>query len=389
MADVHLKLHAYTLAEYCYNVCKVRDAQFVQSLVEQESPAKWEEALNVISENEKSNTDADEAKLLIALKAKYVNLLPQRTSIEFCIDLPFRVLIKQRKFDAAMEVIKKLSEDSEKAISLVAFKHQCEQNFDAAAEILRTNAFNSSDYCLQYGQCLFSQKKFAESLQEVLKATRLEPYNAECFHWLGKLYLLNKDMDRARKCFEKCIFLNPQHEQCVILLSEIYRQLAEWNLNAKILQSAAQAVPNTPCKWAELQLGYLLLEQNKFDDAIIAFRAVLRMDANNFPSWEGLADAYMKRGSYSSALKVYQKICELTDDNAYPRLQVANVQTILKLFKDAIKSFDELLSHHPEYVAALKGAADAHLNYAREFYAERLIGRCKDHVERAIQYLVK
>lgn len=282
-----------------------------------------------------------------------------------------------------------MPENSEKSISLHAFKLQCEQKYKEAADVLKTNSFNSSDYCLQYGQCLFFEKKNAESLLQVLTATKLEPYNAECFHWLGRLYLLNNDMDRARKCFEKCVFLNPQHEQCVILLSEIYRQLSEWELYAKILQIAAHAIPNTPCKWAELQLGFLHLELNKFDDAIIAFRAVLRMDAKNFPSWEGLADAYMKRGSYSSALKVYQKICELTDDNVYPRLQVANVQTILKLYKDAIKSFDELLIDHSDYVPALKGAADAHLNYAREFYEQRLIGRCKDHIERAIQYLVK
>lgn len=288
-----------------------------------------------------------------------------------------------------MSALKKLPEDSESSISLRAYKLQCEENFDEASNILGSHSFDSSDFCLQYGQCLYSLKSYAASLQEVLKATKLEPHNAECFYWLGKLYFLVNDMDRARKCFEKCIFLNPQHEQCVILLSEIYRQLGEWELNAKVLQISAQAVPNTPCKWAELQLGFLHLEQNKFDEAIIAFRAVLRTDANNFPSWEGLADAYMKRGSYSSALKVYQKICELTDDNIYPKLQVANVQTILKLYKDAITSFDELLNDHPDYVPALKGSADAHLSYAREFYSERLIGRCKDHIERAIKYLVK
>lgn len=300
-----------------------------------------------------------------------------------------RALIKQANFAEASNVIAELPPDSQQSIALNAFKLQCQHKYDEAAEILSTNHFDSSDYCLQCGQCYFAQGKYAESLQEVLKATKFEPHNAECFHWLGKIYLLHDDVDRARKCLEKCVFLSPQNEQSVVLLGEIYHQLAEWELNAKILQQAAQAIPNTPCKWAELQLGFHHLEQNKFEEAIVAFRAVLRTDASNFPSWEGLADAYMKRGSYSSALKVYRKICELTDDNVYPRLQVANIQTILKFYKEAIESYDELLHDQPDYVPALKGAAEAHFYYAREIFEEHLVGRCKEHIQRAIPHLVR
>lgn len=239
------------------------------------------------------------------------------------------------------------------------------------------------------GQSLFALNRYEDALNEFLKATKLEQYNSDCFYWLGKVYLLNDDSERARRCFERCIYLNPQHEQSVILLSAIYRQSAEWELNAKILQTAAQAIPNTACKWAELQLGFHNLAQSNFDQAISAFRAVLRMDPNDFASWEGLADAYMKRGSFNSALKVYQKICELNEDNAYPRLQVANIRTTLKLFKEAIASYEDLIKDSSDYLPALKGIADAHLGIARQYLEERLIGRAKDHAEEAIGYLIK
>lgn len=291
--------------------------------------------------------------------------------------------------ELAEQKIEELAGIKKRFISLRAYKFQCEENFEKALELLQSSVYHDAAYYLQLGQSLFSLKRYGEALNEFLKATRLEPYNSDCFHWLGKIYLLNGDSDRARKCFEKCIFLNPQHEQGVILLSAIYRQLAEWHLNAKILQTAAQAIPKKPCKWAELQLGFHSLEQNNFDDAINAFRNVLRMDPNNFSSWEGLADAYMKRGSFNSALKVYQKICELNEDNAYPRLQVANIRTTLKLFKEAIVSYEDLLNDFPDYLPALKGIADAHLGIARQYLEERLIGRSKVHAENAIRYLIK
>lgn len=292
------------------------------------------------------------------------------------------VKLAEQKIDA-------LAGNQQRSISLSAYKFQYEENFEKALELLQISVRHDATYYLQLGQSFFALKQYKEALNEFLQATKLEPYNSDCFHWLGKVYLLNGDSDRARKCFEKCIFLNPQHEQSVILLSAIYRQLAEWDLNAKILQTAAQAIPNTPCKWAELQLGFHHLAQNNFDDAIIAFRAVLRMDPNNFSSWEGLADAYMKRGSFNSALKVYHKICELSKDNAYPRLQVANIRTTLKLFKDAIASYEDLLNDFPDYLPALKGIADAHLGIARQYMEGRLIGRGKVHAEDAIRYLIK
>lgn len=289
----------------------------------------------------------------------------------------------------AEQKIKKLTGKQQLFVSLTAYKLQFEEKFEKALEMLQSISHHNAAFYLQLGQSLFSLKRYEEALNEFLKATKLEPFNSDCFHWLGKIYLLNGDSDRARKCFEKCIFLNPQHEQSVILLSAIYRQLTEWELNAKILQTAAQAIPNTPCKWAELQLGFHHLAQNNFDDAIIAFRAVLRMDPNNFSSWEGLADAYMKRGSFNSALKVYQKICDLNEDNAYPRLQVANIRTTLKLFKEAIASYDDLLNDFPDYLPALKGIADAHLGIARQYMEERLVGRAKGHAADAVRFLIR
>lgn len=339
--------------------------------------------------------DDDMKPELVELEAKYVLSFFR---FEFYKHFPFsicyfistfRALLHCGSVDSAVQKIKELSGDQARSLRLYAYKFICDENFEKALELLQSSVEQNATHYLQLGQALFLLKQYQESLNAFLKATKLEPFNADCFHWLGKIYLLNGDLDRARKCFEKSTFLNPQHEQSVILLSAIYRQLAEWEMNVKILQTAAQAIPNTPCKWAELQLGFHNLAQNNFDDAIIAFRAVLRMDANNFSSWEGLADAYMKRGSFNSALKVYQKVCELNKDNAYPRLQVANIRTTLKLFKEAIASYEDLLNDCPDYVPALKGIADAHLGIARQYMEERLIGRGKVHAEEAQRYLTK
>lgn len=289
-----------------------------------------------------------------------------------------------------MNKIESLAANNHRYNLLLVYKLHHECQYEKSLEILRTlDACDTSEYYLLLGQTHFHLTQYQEALSAFLIATKSEPYNADCFLWLGTSYQHNGDTDRSRKCFEKSCFLNPQQEQSVIRLSKIYREQLEWDLNEKLLQTAAQTIPNTPCKWATILLGFHYLAQCKFDDAISAFRSVLRMDQYDFTSWEGLADSYLKRGSFNSALKVYRKICELDSENMYAQLQVANVLTIMRLHKDSIKTFEGLLDDHPTYVPALKGIADAHIGIAHYYLEQRLVGRSKAHAEEAVSYLIR
>lgn len=49
LADTHLKLHAFTLAEYCYVASKIMDLNLVKCLIEQINPVKCKEALILIN----------------------------------------------------------------------------------------------------------------------------------------------------------------------------------------------------------------------------------------------------------------------------------------------------------------------------------------------------
>lgn len=301
----------------------------------------------------------------------------------------FRTLIQLNETAKAVETIESIATDVNRYKHLLVYKLQYEGQYEKSLEILQSHECESSEYFLQLGQTNFHLGHYPDALNAFLKATKLEPFNADCFLWLGKVYQQNGDTERSQKCFEKSCFLNPQQEQSVILLSTIYRQGLEWELNEKLLQTAVQAVSNTPCKWATSLLGFHYLAQSKFDDAIAAFRAVLRMDPHNFISWEGLADSYLKRGSYNSALKVYRKICELTDNNIYAQLQVANVLTTMRLHKDSINAYEHLLKDHPTYLPALKGIADAHIGIANYYLEQRLVGRSKAHAEEAVSYSIR
>ncbi len=48
--------------------------------------------------------------------------------------------------------------------------------------------------------------------------------------------------------------------------------------------------------------------QDDSTNAILSFQSALRRDSTDCHAWECLADAYMARGSYTAALKAFDKV---------------------------------------------------------------------------------
>lgn len=57
------------------------------------------------------------------------------------------------------------------------------------------------------------------------------------------------------------------------------------------------------------------------------------------------------------------------------------------MYPDAIADFDVLIKDHPDYLPALKGAAEAHIGFANTLRSQNIYGRAKDHFQLAMGYL--
>ena len=89
--------------------------------------------------------------------------------------------------------------------------------------------------------------------------------------------------------------------------------------------------------------------------AISCFQKALRSNIDDSACWEALGDAYMARGSYISALKTFQKAAELNPGSIYPAYQIATIKQLLGEFRQAVEAYENLLTHSPDYLPALKG----------------------------------
>lgn len=84
-------------------------------------------------------------------------------------------------------------------------------------------------------------------------------------------------------------------------------------------------------------------------------QAALRADPKDSNCWESLGEAYLHRGSYSTALKSFRKASELNPGLVYSIYRAAALEQILGKYENAIATYQEILKKTENYVPALKG----------------------------------
>uniref|UniRef100_A0A182N562 Tetratricopeptide repeat protein 37 n=1 Tax=Anopheles dirus TaxID=7168 RepID=A0A182N562_9DIPT len=368
LADIYFRQKAYGLAENLYRNMKITNLNYAIALMENEDEEKLREAngcFAALYENDRS------AELLFHW-CKTNLLLGDLNAAEE------RIAELEQKVDEI---------GSERLDYVRALREKKAGNYAHAIELLSRHE-GSSSCLLELSNLLGSmQGKREESFLAALKATKLDPNNAACFYRLGKLYQEQGDSLRARKCLEKSVHLSPASRNAVILLSGLYRKYGEWDANAALLSTTFSLCSGAA--WAQLLLGLHHLGRQEYDEAIGAFRTVLRYDVDNPTAWEGLADAYLGRGSYSSAMKLFAKITERNPGNPYPLLQLANIKNTVKLHRDGLELFEQLLAQHANYFPAIKGIADSHMGLCFYRLSQRLLGRSRDHAQLCVEYLTR
>lgn len=367
LAEIYCLQKAYGLAESIYRQLKIVNANYFIALIENGDPEKLKEASSISAKVFEDQNSSELSYYQLKLKI---------------------LLNTVDNFEDEVAALKSTGLASAKHDYLTAL-HLTRQNRILEAQTILQNHENDCDCLLELARIYYINLDIEKSFVSALKATKLEPGNANCFYWLGKLYIHNSDTVRARKCLEKSVSLNPSHKEAIILLSSLYRTLSEWDANHQLLQSTVSLVNGNGSSWAHLQLGLHHLGRQSYDDSIAAFRTVIRYEVDNITAWEGLADAYMGRGSYTSAMKVFEKTAELKPDNPYPKLQLANIKNVLKQHRDAIPLFVELLTSNDKYFPALKGMAEAHAGLCYHYLGNRLLGRSREHAQNCVDYLTR
>lgn len=59
------------------------------------------------------------------------------------------------------------------------------------------------------------------------------------------------------------------------------------------------------------------------------------------------------------------------------------------MFNESIEAFQKILSIEAKYFPALHGCAEAHFGLSKKYLKQRLVGRCHEHVQKSVNFIVE
>ncbi|KAL3865870.1 hypothetical protein ACJMK2_043219 [Sinanodonta woodiana] len=224
----------------------------------------------------------------------------------------------------------------------------------------------------------------------LMQAAMLDPYCSETFKYLGHFYRdITHESSLARKCYKKSFDLDPWNDEAGSALCDILNELGlEEDAHTLLLDVTGKASAGS-AKWAWLRLGLYQVKHENPSIAVTSFQSALRADPNDNHVWECLAEAYLYRGSYTTALKAFTKSTQLDPDSMYSYFQIASIKQTLGLYSDAIDEYKLILDRSPNYVPALKGLGETYLLRARAKVTHFLDGQAKNNAQEAVHFLAR
>lgn len=197
---------------------------------------------------------------------------------------------------------------------------------------------NDAPTITNLGAILQKENKFDEALQYYTQAGQLDPTNVTTRLNIGTLYQQKKSYDAAIEAYDSILFLYPNNIQANLYKSQCLAALghndkaqegfnkvlsldpANKDAKAQILDTLKSTM--TPAEY----IAYLsksaatdkssiddlynyaidLHKQNKFDDAIVGYKEVLKLKTDNPEVYVNLAIAYKQKQDSASAKQILQ-----------------------------------------------------------------------------------
>lgn len=290
--------------------------------------------------------------------------------------------------DESSDHIMKRLETTEYYKQLQALLLQKQGKYNEVVNLLEGS--NSPLHVFYLGKAYWELKQYDKCLIHLLKAAKLYPDHADTFLYLGHFYHHHKsDMEKAKKCYEKAYSLNAINTNIAKALSEIYIKLQQKDADFELLNELIKNI-STIEPWVNMRLGLHYLNKREWENAILNFRNVIKLNHNDTTAFECLADAYYSRGSYTSALRAYNRVMSLDPSkSAHCLTRIGHIYSLLTRYEEAIATFEKVFIIEPYSFLALKGIAETWMRVAKKKVEAKIYGSSRDCAQYAIDYITK
>ncbi|CAH9079839.1 unnamed protein product [Cuscuta europaea] len=204
-----------------------------------------------------------------------------------------------------------------------------------------------------------------KAVEQFLISAKLNPQNGVPFRYLGHYYArFLCDPQRALKCYHRAICLNPDDSDAGEEMCELLEESGKENLEIAVCREASEK--STRAFWAFRRLGYLLVHQQKWADAIPSLQHAIRGYPTCTDLWEALGLSYQQMGMFTAATKSYGRAIELDESRVFALVESGNIFLMLGGFRQGVEQFRQAILISPFNISAHYGLASALFCLAKE-----------------------
>ncbi len=205
--------------------------------------------------------------------------------------------------------------------------------------------------CSQLGEIYLALEDFVKAADFFKKRLKETPNHTNSLHSLAQAEFSLGNFSLAIEAFEKVLILKGEYPQIDQELAHAYLHAGnpEKALHYYYRQLEVQALPET-----YYNIGVLLMDQSRFNEAIPYLQESLQQDPHHLPSYLNLGALYLKKQAYPLAISFYQKAAELSPNNA----EILHILEAIEQKDGSKKSpesylknlFDHYASHYDQHL---------------------------------------
>lgn len=186
----------------------------------------------------------------------------------------------------------------------------------AACEAALQVQANFFPACKTMGKVLQAQGQLEEAHQWYQQAIALDPNCPEVYANLGSWYAQQQQWQEAVTSYQKAIALQPDFAGVYRNLARVFSQLNQSRDAADCWYQALTIDPNWATAEEHLTLGNMLVEQQKFEEAISCYHRAIERNPNFVTAYHNLGETLRQQGQLESGKNAYRQAIELNPEYA-------------------------------------------------------------------------
>ncbi len=224
-------------------------------------------------------------------------------------------------------------------LSLALFKGSDLKGAIPEFKILLKGAAPGSPEALRFntliGMSYYGLAEYAEAAPYLQKAADQDPNNSTLLLSLAHSYLWSKQFKKVLGVYHQILTINPDSAEADMLAGEALDEMKDNTGATQMFRAAAEANPKEPN--VHFGLGYLLLSQKKYPEAVSEFKAELANDPNHRQSMLYLAHADIQLNQLDAARPLLEKVLQLDSSLALAHLDLGIVYSEQDRNEEAVR----------------------------------------------------